>query len=144
MQSAAALRYLAAGTAAAVLMKIDVWEPRWHVMDLSQSRNPDCPCCARGDFAFLRPRSGQSAVSLCGRDTVQIRPPSDAPAIDLGAMAARLAGVAEVQAGPGAMKCRWRDLPGVSMTLFPDGRALIHGTHDLGRARSIYARFVGN
>ena len=32
---------------------------------------------------------------------------------------------------------------GVTLTVFPDGRSLIHGVTDLGRAKSIHARFVG-
>jgi adenylyltransferase/sulfurtransferase len=30
------------------------------------------------------------------------------------------------------------------MTIFPDGRAIIKGTTDLGVARSLYAQYVGN
>jgi adenylyltransferase/sulfurtransferase len=29
------------------------------------------------------------------------------------------------------------------MTFFPDGRAIIKGTTDVGIARSLYARFIG-
>jgi molybdopterin-synthase adenylyltransferase len=36
----------------------------------------------------------------------------------------------------------WRE--DYEMTLFPDGRAIIKGTTDVGVARSLYARFVGS
>ena len=29
-------------------------------------------------------------------------------------------------------------------TVFPDGRAIIKGTNDIARARTLYAQFVGN
>jgi molybdopterin-synthase adenylyltransferase len=29
------------------------------------------------------------------------------------------------------------------MTIFPDGRAIIKGTSDIGVARSLYAKYVG-
>jgi molybdopterin-synthase adenylyltransferase len=29
------------------------------------------------------------------------------------------------------------------MTIFPDGRAIIKGTTDVGVARSLYARYIG-
>jgi adenylyltransferase/sulfurtransferase len=29
------------------------------------------------------------------------------------------------------------------MTVFPDGRAIVKGTTDIGLARSLYARYVG-
>jgi adenylyltransferase/sulfurtransferase len=34
--------------------------------------------------------------------------------------------------------------PPYELTLFPDGRAIIKGTTDIGVARSLYARFVGS
>ncbi len=33
---------------------------------------------------------------------------------------------------------------GCEITLFADGRALIKGTEDINRARSLYSRYVGN
>ncbi len=33
--------------------------------------------------------------------------------------------------------------PPYEMTIFPDGRAIIKGTTDVGVARSLYARFIG-
>ena len=33
---------------------------------------------------------------------------------------------------------------GCRFTLFPDGRALIEGTHELDRARTLYDRFIGS
>jgi adenylyltransferase/sulfurtransferase len=32
----------------------------------------------------------------------------------------------------------------MDLTVFADGRAIIKGTQDLGVARSLYARYVGN
>jgi len=34
--------------------------------------------------------------------------------------------------------------PQMDLTVFADGRAIIKGTQDLGVARSLYARYVGN
>ena len=34
--------------------------------------------------------------------------------------------------------------PPHTITLFPDGRALIQGTTDITLARSLYARFIGS
>ena len=32
----------------------------------------------------------------------------------------------------------------LTLTLFPDGRALVHGTSDPATARSLYARYIGS
>jgi adenylyltransferase/sulfurtransferase len=34
-------------------------------------------------------------------------------------------------------------LPKYQLTFFPDGRAIIKGTTDVGVARSLYARLIG-
>jgi adenylyltransferase/sulfurtransferase len=48
-----------------------------------------------------------------------------------------------VQAGEYFVRCALSDPPGITLTAFADGRLLVHGTADLGRAKSLYARFVG-
>jgi molybdopterin-synthase adenylyltransferase len=35
------------------------------------------------------------------------------------------------------------EMPNYRLTFFPDGRAIVKGTTDVGIARSLYARLVG-
>jgi hypothetical protein len=78
-------------------------------------------------------------VSLCGRNTVEVRPRGARP--DLAAIATRLttSGVAAQRLGP---MLRF-SADGQRVTLFPDGRALVEGTEDLGRALAVVDRWVG-
>ena len=55
-------------------------------------------------------------------------------------MKSRLERLGEVRANEFAL--RFFVAP-YEMTIFPDGRAIIKGTSDLGVARSLYARYVG-
>ncbi len=100
-------------------------------------RDPECPCCGQRDFAFLAAR--RAPVSLCGRNAVQIherrRP------VDLTALAAQLRGLGPVRANEFAL--RFEDGPH-EITVFPDGRAIVKGTTDVGVARGIYSRYIGN
>jgi molybdopterin/thiamine biosynthesis adenylyltransferase len=125
------------------LRSFDLWSNTWEGIALV--RDPDCPACGRGEFAWLDGASAQAAVHLCGRDTVQIRPerPSGArPApLDLAAITLRWQGIGEVHLAPQSFARLHLDL--FDLTLFPDGRALIRGTDDLALARSLYARYVG-
>jgi molybdopterin/thiamine biosynthesis adenylyltransferase len=125
------------------LRSFDLWTNTWEGIMLA--RDPDCPACGRGEFAWLEGASAQAAVHLCGRDTVQIRPerPTGArPApLDLAAITLRWQGIGEVHLAPQTF-ARLR-LDPFDLTLFPDGRALIRGTDDLAVARSLYARYVG-
>jgi len=100
-------------------------------------RDPDCACCGRRDFTWLNGR--RAPVSLCGRNAVQIhelrRP------IDLEQLALRLEGLGRVRSNEFALRFASEDH---EITVFPDGRAIIKGTTDIGIARSIYARYIGN
>jgi adenylyltransferase/sulfurtransferase len=103
--------------------------------------NPGCRVCGLREFTHLA-GVGRPHITLCGRNSVQIhehhRP------VDLAAMHRRLAGHAEVEhLRSNALLLRFRRGPH-TLTLFPDGRALIQGTTDIALARTLYARFVGS
>jgi adenylyltransferase/sulfurtransferase len=123
------------------LVSVDLWDARFHTIDVAESRRDDCPCCGRREFPFLeRPDTGLAAA-LCGRGAVQVRP-GRAAKIELEAMWDRLRRVGEARQTPYFVKCRLSD-GGLQITVFPDGRALVGGTADLAVARSLYARYVG-
>jgi molybdopterin-synthase adenylyltransferase len=115
---------------------IDVWEGTLRQIEAPE-RDPDCPCCARREFAFLEERD-LPPVSLCGRNAVQIRG-RERP-LDLLQLRAKLEPLGKVRANEFVLRFA---LNGYEMTFFPDGRAIVKGTADLGIARSLYARYVG-
>ena len=119
------------------LVELDAWGGE--VRRVRAARDPDCPCCGRGEHPWLEtPETGQ-AVTLCGRDTVQVRGAGGRPDVDR--IVERLEGVADEvrRAGP---LLRFA-VDGVRVTLFPDGRALIEGTEDVERGLALYDRYVG-
>ena len=139
LQTADALKILAgqAGTVQARLTTVDVWEGGIRHIE-QPARDPDCPACGARDFVYL---DGQrrAPVSLCGRNAVQIH--ERARPLDLAALGAALRPLGEVRANEFAL----RFFAGPhELTIFPDGRAIIKGTTDIGLARSLYARYVGS
>ncbi len=137
LQVAAALKILT-GHAAELMARIttvDVWEGSIRQIS-APAPDPDCPTCARREFSYLE-ESHREPVALCGRNAVQIH---ERGAIDLAHLEARLAPLGEVRANEFVL----RFLTGAyELTIFPDGRAIVKGTSDLGVARSLYARYVG-
>ncbi len=125
------------------LLALELWDMRTRRIDLADSRRDDCPACGQRRFDFLdRPRSA-STTTLCGRDAVQIRPRDSSPArIDLADLARRLAPAGRVESNPYLVRCALLDSP-LRLTVFPDARAIIQGTTDPAKARSIYARWIG-
>jgi adenylyltransferase/sulfurtransferase len=115
---------------------VDVWSA-----EIRQVTQPppveDCPACARREFPYL---SGErrSPVSLCGRNAVQIHE-RNRP-LDLKALADRLATLGVVRVNEFALRF---EIPPFLLTVFPDGRAIVKGTTDVGVARSLYARYIG-
>jgi len=97
----------------------------------------DCEVCGQRRFRALA-GEGRAPITLCGRNAVQIH--EHARPIDLAALAHRLEPLGEVRAN--GLLLRFRTPP-YTITVFPDGRALIQGTTEVGRARSLYARYIG-
>ena len=97
----------------------------------------DCEVCGQRRFLALA-GEGRAPITLCGRNAVQIH--EHARPVDLAALARRLEPLGEVRVN--GLLLRF-STPPHTITVFPDGRALIQGTTDVGRARSLYARYIG-
>ncbi|MHC4809419.1 MAG: ThiF family adenylyltransferase [Planctomycetota bacterium] len=125
------------------MLSVDLWHGTHRGIALDEARRPDCPCCGRREFHWLAGRGETESAVLCGREAVQVRPAGDAP-VDL----ARIAAGLETH-GP-VIRTTWLvrgalgpEHPGVDLTLFADGRALLHGISDPELGRRLYARVVG-
>jgi adenylyltransferase/sulfurtransferase len=118
------------------IQSFDVWAGTSRFVKAG-GRDPECPVCAKRDFRYL---DGQrtSPVSLCGRNAVQLH--NTTKSIDLQELARRLRQVGDVRVNEFALRV---SLPKYDVTVFPDGRAIVKGTTDIGAARSVYAQLVG-
>ncbi len=139
MQAGLALRILSRNSdhLEPALVELDAWTGS--VRHLGVPRRDDCPTCGERRFEFLEASGSRAdAVSLCGRNTVQVMPTAKA---SLPAVEARLkeAGIEVKSVGP---LLRF-EADGHRFTLFTDGRTLVEGTEDPGRAMSLVARWVG-
>ncbi len=123
------------------LVYIDVWENvfrRMKIAALRQSGN--CPCCRQGKFEWLEGAHGSQTTSLCGRNAVQVSP--HAPGrLNFEEMAGHLQALGSVSYNRFLLKF---GVEGFEFTVFPDGRAIIKGTSDQDRARTLYAKYVGH
>ncbi len=119
------------------LLSMDLWSGERSEVRASHPRK-DCPVCGGRDFRALA-GTGRPQITLCGRNAVQIHERSRP--LDLGALERRLAPLGEVRANGLLLRFRY---PPYTLTVFPDGRALVQGTTDVGLARSLYARFLGS
>ena len=118
------------------IQSFDLWSGTSRSM-VAGERDPGCPVCGKREFRHL---DGQmtSPVSLCGRNAVQLH--NAAKSINLDELATRLRSLGKVRVNEFALRV---SVPKYDLTVFPDGRAIVKGTTDVGTARSIYAQLVG-
>ena len=142
IQTTEALKFLTRQTQRMrrTLLAWDLWSGEHSEVSAATS-NPGCPVCHGRTFAHLA-GSSRPHITLCGRNSVQIHE-HNRP-IDLAALRQRLRkhpDLEDLRANP--MLLRFRRGP-LTLSVFPDGRALIQGTTDPSIARALYARFLGS
>jgi molybdopterin/thiamine biosynthesis adenylyltransferase len=122
------------------LVAFDLWANSTQRLRLTrQAISSGCPACDAGRLEYLEREQGVRATSLCGRNAVQVRPGTGARA-DLDLLEARLAPLGPVTRNPYLVRVT---IEGLTLAVFADGRALVSGTADEDRARSLYDRYVG-
>jgi molybdopterin/thiamine biosynthesis adenylyltransferase len=140
-QAALAMRILVEGGAEAVAgkqVRLRPWDLDARVVDVLA--DPRCPVCVEGRFDFLSGAQSDAATLLCGRDAVQVRPAAGRGRLDLDLLARRLAPLGRVDLRG---HCLRFEAEGITATFFADARAIFAGLTDLERARSLYARYLG-
>ncbi len=118
------------------IQSFDLWAGTSRAI-AAEEPDPDCPVCGKREFRYL---DGQrtSPVSLCGRNAVQLH--NTTKSLNLEELAQRLRPLGEVRVNEFALRV---SIPKYDVTVFPDGRAIVKGTTDVGAARSVYAQLIG-
>jgi adenylyltransferase/sulfurtransferase len=136
LQVSEAIRILCGGEPSRKITTVDVWTGE--IRQISEpGPQPQCPACGLRQFPYLNGER-RAPVSLCGRNAVQIH--EGTRPLDLKDLAERLAPLGLVRANEFALRF---ESPPYLLTVFPDGRAIVKGTTDVGVARSLYARYIG-
>jgi adenylyltransferase/sulfurtransferase len=119
------------------LLSQDLWTGERSEISATQPR-ASCNVCGGREFHALT-GADRPHITLCGRNSVQIH--EHHRLTDLVALRERLSPLGLVRSN--GLLLRFEAKP-YTLTVFPDGRALIQGTTDKGVARSLYARYLGS
>ncbi len=123
------------------LIMVDIWDWTFRRLKVAGLLGKvDCPCCKHHKFEWLDGALGSHTTALCGRNAVQVATRRTEP-LNFPEMAARLASLSDVRHNAYMLRFATE---GHEFTVFPDGRAIIKGTNDIAKARTLYAQFVGN
>jgi adenylyltransferase/sulfurtransferase len=146
-QAAEALK-LMAGKKEAInreLVTFDLWlnsGRRIKIGRLLETRN--CPCCKQRKFEWLEGEHGTQTTSLCGRNAVQVSHRA-AGRLSLDDLARQLGVSGQVSFNKFLLKFQLKEAGAdFEFTVFPDGRAIIKGTDDTDKARTLYAKYIGH
>ncbi|WP_077624592.1 thiazole biosynthesis adenylyltransferase ThiF [Sediminibacillus massiliensis] len=123
------------------LVSFDLWKNQQAVIKVDKLKKDNCLSCGtERTYPNLSYMNQTKSAVLCGRDTVQIRPPKRMDR-DL----EQLAGLLSSQGGEVSLNpylLSYKHEPH-RLVVFRDGRVLIHGTKDIAEAKSLYHRYLG-
>lgn len=122
-------------------VSFDLWRNQYTSMKVSKAKDDGCLSCGTNrTFPYLNDENRMKSTVLCGRDTVQIRPPRHQE-IQLSELAQQLKSLGHtVKGNPYLLSVEFGEQ---RLVIFNDGRALVHGTKDLTEAKTIYQRLLG-
>lgn len=123
------------------LIYVDVWENTYKKVKIAGLKGKvDCPCCGRGEFEWLEGKHGATTTRLCGRNAVQVSHRTSIP-LRFEELARNLGDAGTVSFNKFLLRF---DQGEYRFTVFPDGRAIIQGTDDPDKARTLYAQYIGH
>lgn len=123
------------------LKSLDMWLNQSKESKLINAKDDKCLACASNHYAYLEPKNKQERfVELCGNDTVQISPKPDT-VFNLDQLAKRLSPLGKVEQTPYLIRFY---IDAYDLTIFTDGRILVHGTDEPVIAKNLYTSYIGN
>ncbi|PIE94815.1 thiazole biosynthesis adenylyltransferase ThiF [Bacillus fungorum] len=123
------------------LVSFDVWKNEYSCMNVQKLRKHNCPSCGENAlYPYLNKENTSKTAVLCGRNTVQIRPPYKEE-IDFERYKELLNDrVKDLNVNPYLLSFSVEEK---RLVAFKDGRVLVHGTKDISEAKTIYHRYFG-
>ncbi|KAB7670634.1 ThiF family adenylyltransferase [Bacillus sp. B1-b2] len=119
----------------------DLWNNISHNIKMNRVKKTTCTTCGENRlFPFLEKENQTKTAVLCGRDTVQVRPPSEKN-LDFSMLAESLKNRGyQVTSNPFLLNVQLKEN---RLVLFKDGRALVHHTKDIMYAKTLYDQLLG-
>ncbi|MBI4244060.1 MAG: ThiF family adenylyltransferase [Planctomycetes bacterium] len=119
------------------LLVIECWNNETKYLGVHQ--NKSCQVCSRNEYEFLSKETSGTTIKLCGRNAIYINP-GQLYNLELKTLSDRLQSFAQTKLNEYMLTFKVDDL---EVHFFSDGRAIIKGTEDTARARTIYSKYIG-
>ncbi|KOS30335.1 thiamine biosynthesis protein MoeB [Bacillus anthracis] len=124
------------------MLSFDIWNNQYQCIKLAKaSKTDDCPSCGENPtYPYLKKENKTKTAVLCGRNTVQIRPPYKEE-MDFERYKELLNDrVNDLNVNPYLLSFSVEEK---RLVAFKDGRVTVHGTKDISEAKTVYHRYFG-
>ncbi|AOZ94119.1 thiazole biosynthesis adenylyltransferase ThiF [Paenibacillus crassostreae] len=142
-QTAEALKLLVGDRASlrSRLTSFDLWNNQHSSINVHSMKREGCLSCGdKPTYPYLSELKHTRTVVLCGRDTVQIRPPAPIKR-NLEELTAVFSHQGyRVEHNPYLVSLYTGNY---RLAIFQDGRVLVHGTNDIVMAKNLYHQYLG-
>ena len=118
----------------------DLWNNQHHAISVKKLKDENCSSCGNNPtYPFLSYEWQTKTEVLCGRNTVQIRPPRKM-SMNFSFLQSKLEKLGEVKRNPYLLSLQLNEM---TMVFFQDGRVFVHGTNDMLQAKNLYYKVLG-
>ncbi len=124
----------------AQLFSFDLWRGEFKSVSAETVAETRCDACKDGVFSHLDHQPEAQVLKLCGRNAVQIQSAAG-HGLDWDKLEQHWKGETSVQISPDFARVK---VPDYELMLFKSGRVIVKGTEDVGVAKSVYSRWIGN
>ncbi|PEJ59343.1 thiamine biosynthesis protein MoeB [Bacillus sp. AFS002410] len=121
-------------------LTFDLWNNQHFSFKVTKLKSDECPSCGLNKtYPYLSFENQTKTSTLCGRNTVQIRP-SMTKNYDFNELEHQLKQHGKVERNPYLISCQLEDY---RFVIFLDGRVFVHGTNNIQEAKKLYYRLLG-
>ncbi|MFK2825176.1 ThiF family adenylyltransferase [Bacillus sp. B190/17] len=123
------------------LVSFDLWKNTHSAINTAVLKKEHCPSCGKeASYPYLAEDNRTKTAVLCGRDTVQVRPPKNRT-FNLTQLASTMEQQGATVKTNGFLLSAV--ISGKRIVLFQDGRMLVHGSKDPESAKKLYQQLLG-
>ncbi|KAA0001186.1 MAG: NAD(P)H-binding protein [Thermoplasmata archaeon] len=132
IQSTLAIKYIVEGSIDGNLIMYDPWYNYFEVIEIKKRKG--CKCCGKGIYDFLEEK--EKAIKLCGKEAIII---VGKERVSFPLLQKKLKKFGKVKKEGVVLKFYEKNH---EIHIFESGRAIIYGTDDEEKAKSLYEKYV--
>ena len=121
-------------------LSVDLWRNQHYAFRVEKAKDANCLSCGQhATYPYLQYEAQTKVAVLCGRNTVQLRPPL-LQSMRWEMLENKLNSKGNLKRNPFLLSC---EIAPYRLVFFRDGRVFVHGTNDILTAKKLYYSLIG-